>query len=203
MEQFVGLIIFLVVIVIGRVLEAMQKKQIEERKKNMPRQQQQRPRQRLEPSSRRQQQPQQRQEPSAQGGYRASQDDVEDFLRQIGMLPPKEEPRPERQPQHEPAPVEVPHEEYRHEPSQATEPIPQPVPAPVELAEHEHNLIESRETILSSESKPPVAKTDRGKPAVNRQRRKVMSLLRNKESVKTAFILNEVLQPPLALRRRR
>ncbi len=178
MEKFFGLIIVLIIFVVGRVLEAIQRKQMEEQRKSRPQKPSGQP---YEPPRR---QPSSQPTTQKKEGYQASQVDVEDFLRTIGMLPQKQEtsPPPPAKPSREP-------QKQATVSSSKADKAPQPVAAPsvhepvVEPKTEEISPLLHQEGIYASQT--------------------VKTMLHEKGSLKKAFILSEILQPPVSLRRSR
>ncbi len=175
MEQLIGLIIFLLVVVVGRLIEASQRKQNQERDNSRPAQ---KPEQSYEPPIRRPVEIQRQKTEPKHEEYNAPEEEVEEFLRNIGILPPKEE-----KPVHRKRKTHV-----RQEPAVAK--------SKSELSE-DKDALRKKAGIQALPELEPIRSDMKGTGFVFKD------MLHDKESLKTAFVLSEVLKPPLALRRDR
>ena len=174
MEKLIGLILFLVIFVVSKMFENAQRTQAAQKQKQRQandRAGYSRPEGKPAGQVRR---------PEASvpknADYYAPKDEVEEFLRTIGVIK-DESPVPVQEP---PPRKQVKKEKKQVKPVQVTQP-------PVEVKQ-------------SFDTKPldmPLKTT----PDVEHESGFNISLLRTKDNLKNAFMLSEILKPPLALRK--
>ena len=176
MEKLIGLIIFLAIYIISKAVENAQRTQSAQKKKPAPvNARVDYPKPRNKPAE-----PLRKPEKviTGTGDYHVPENEVEDFLRSIGVI--KDEPPARKTEQQTQKSANVQKASQRKKEVQVTQPIQEsgksafedPLPEPVTVFEK-----------IGYES------------GFNR------SLLSDKNNLKNAFILSEILKPPLALRK--
>jgi len=182
MEKLIGLIIFLVIYIISKSIENAQKTRSAQKKKP-------------EPVNARVDYTKPRNKPAGPlsnpekvitgtGGYHAPENEVEDFLKSIGVI--KDEPPAQRKEQKIQKPAYVKKITQRKKEVQVTQQVTQPVQESGKVA-----------------CDDPLAEPITFFEEIGYESGFDRSLLSDKNNLKNAFILTEILKPPLALRKSR
>lgn len=183
MDQLVALVIIFIVFVAGKIFETAQKKaQQSQRGSPSPQPPTYKPERHQNenlPDS-----PYREQKKTDE--YKAPAEEVEQFLRDIGMLPPKPVPPPQSPPRSpKPTPVKKPEKMIPSQKMDTPEVTVQMAPAP--------SLPEGKRDSAYSTNESE-------QPSEMHALEKIHEILIDNDSIRTAFILNEIFQPPVALR---
>jgi|GEM_PF-2880057 len=192
MDQVIALIVIFVIISIGKILESIQNRAQQEIKKKPD---QVKYNKTSDEKDFHKPELERRYSSQQDYTYRAPSDEVEEFLRRIGILKDQNLPRIKKIPREQPeTPAERVPQKARMEIKKKETAVNEKV---LDYSKSKDHISLSSHTLKVEKEKPvDIESAEKKSPALN-----VFEIIRDKESLRSAFVVNELLSPPMFKRK--